>query len=364
MPAARGPLNGPGPQEAYAWLSYVGYDQATNRSQWYWEAIYIGNGGGSWNAGATNYWSLSGFAATSGTFVIGSPGTGDILLGSGYFWKSHDANGYLAAGNMVVGIDTVLPNVGDGSASISSGTPPRIPKPPSTPAIATLNSVTTDGANLTITSPSDNGGSAVLDYLIQYSKDDFATIAASKTSGAASQSITGLEAGTDYKMRYRARNAIGSSGWSAARAFTTDSGIYVSDGTKWIGKGPAVSDGAAFVNAGNGIRVSDGDSWEPLIPVILAVPEVLELDDDASPTKIDVRVEVPDLTRGIKVQTARDAQFETDATTTNFTPTTLAASYLANIADAGLPRDWYVRVAYNVAGKSSIWGNPQVITLP
>lgn len=81
MPGAHGNLRGSGPQQAYVWLSYVSYDAASNRSTWYYEAIYKG-GWGSWS-GSTQSWSLSGFATASGTFTIPSPGTGDIVSAQG-----------------------------------------------------------------------------------------------------------------------------------------------------------------------------------------------------------------------------------------------------------------------------------------
>lgn len=263
MPGATGPLNGSGPQEVYAWLSYHSRNIAGNYTTWYYEAVYKGNGYGSWSGG-TQYWSLSGFAVGGGTFTIPSPGTGDVWLGSGTFNKGHNAQGYLSAGVLTVSVDTNHSAIGDGSVGVSSGAIARIPKPPGLPGQATFRSSTPDSIEFQIYGPSDNGGSAITTYLIKiYTKDELGAYVFVKSynSGASIQSVGDLSPATDYYVQYNAINAYGTSNNSIiSAAMTTESGIYVSDGTNWVGAGPRVSDGDSWEIAIP--TISDGDSWE------------------------------------------------------------------------------------------------------
>lgn len=225
MASAFGNLNGSGPQRVWVMLEYVNYDQAGNYSRWDWEVRYYGEGYGSWTGG-TQSWSLSGFAVTSGTWEMKEADRYKtyIVLGSGRFTKGHNAAGNLAAGTMTATITTNHSSVGSGSASVSSGTPPRIPKTPSAPAAPTSVNPSATGVTFNRSAPSDNGGSSITDYDFQIaSNSNFSTVVQSWSSTSASQSRSGLTRATDYWVRYRAENAVGVSSWSSAVKFTTDS---------------------------------------------------------------------------------------------------------------------------------------------
>lgn len=224
MASAFGNLNGSGPQRVWVMLEYVDYNQAGNYSRWDWEVRYYGEGYGSWSGG-TQSWSLSGFAVTSGTWEMKQADAFKtyIVLGSGRFNKGHNADGYLSAGTMTASINTNHSSVGDGSASVSSGTPPRIPKAPDAPPAASSVNPSATGVTFNRTAPSDNGGSSLTGYDFQIaSNSSFSTIVQSWSSTGATQSRSGLTHATNYWIRYRAENAIGTSAWSTAVGFTTD----------------------------------------------------------------------------------------------------------------------------------------------
>jgi len=230
MPSATGDLSGSGPQQVYVWLSYHSMVQPSNYTRWYWELIYRNNGGLQWLSDAVHYWSLSGFAV-AGPNYFGIPsswaGSGDHLLGSGVFNKTHNSNGYLAAGVLTGSIVTQHSNIGSGSAGVSSGTPPRVPKPPAVPPAPVRQSSTTyDTLVFQIFSPSDNGGSAITTYnLAVYTKSgDTYNLVKSWSSGASIQSVSDLDANTEYWVQYRAVNAYGAGPWSTITAMDTAAG--------------------------------------------------------------------------------------------------------------------------------------------
>ena len=57
MATATSQLSGSGNQQIWLSLTYAGYNQAGNYSNWNWELRYYGNGWGSW--GGTLNWRLS-----------------------------------------------------------------------------------------------------------------------------------------------------------------------------------------------------------------------------------------------------------------------------------------------------------------
>jgi len=88
----------------------------------------------------------------------------------------------------------------------------------------TLGSATTTTQALTWTAPSANG-SAITDYLVQYSTDNATwTTFADGTSTTASASVTGLTLNTLYYYRVAAVNAIGTGTYSASASGSTAAG--------------------------------------------------------------------------------------------------------------------------------------------
>lgn len=267
MPGATANLSGSGPQQVYVWLSYTSYSQSGNYSNWYRELVYKNNGGLQWiNDG--NTWQYGGWMGSAAHgFAIPSSwaGSGDHLLNSGSFTKSHDADGYLTGGNLSATINTNHTSIGDGTATVSSGTPPRIPKAPDTPPNSVFTSADSDRVNFTVASPADNGGSSIIDYdqrLYTLSGGVYTQVAQKTTTGA-SQFFDGLDPSTQYYHRYRARNAIGSSGYTAYVPMLTEGGIFVSDGSAWKGYTTQTSDGVAWTKPTP--QISDGSAWaDPL----------------------------------------------------------------------------------------------------
>lgn len=109
---------------------------------------------------------------------------------------------------------------GVGSLTIEAAEVPQAP---------TISSI--EGADESVqvnwTEPSEDGGSDILDYLVQYSPsdDDFAEDATSSLTvkGSADEGkimITGLTNGTEYDVRMRARNMAGSGAWSTVGSAT------------------------------------------------------------------------------------------------------------------------------------------------
>ena len=93
------------------------------------------------------------------------------------------------------------------------------PQPPTTVGASVANSK----ATVSWHAPSDNGGSAITGYSVQYSTNGGATwkTATMCKGTATSCTITGLTAGTSYEFHVSATNAIGTSSYSASSASVT-----------------------------------------------------------------------------------------------------------------------------------------------
>lgn len=222
MASAFGNLSGSGNQQVWLNFYYISYNQAGNYSTWGYELRYYGNGWGSWS-GSTWWWSLSGFAVSSGGFNIpyGERYNTYKTLTAGTFTRAHDANGYLAAGNLVGAISTDHSSVGNGTVAVYSGAPPRIPKVPAQPAAPTFQSASTTTINFGITAPNNNG-STITTYNLQASTSaNFSTGLVSWNSGASNQVTPPLVPGNKYWIRYRAVNGVGTGPWSPALSAST-----------------------------------------------------------------------------------------------------------------------------------------------
>ena len=96
---------------------------------------------------------------------------------------------------------------------------------PSEPAPPTGVDITTEGnGELTVgwTAPTDDGGSAITGYTVQYRKSsDTAWTAHAHAGTATTTTITGLEASTSYQVHVLAKNAEGTSDWSASGTGST-----------------------------------------------------------------------------------------------------------------------------------------------
>lgn len=208
-------LSGSGNQQIYVALSYGGMDQPNNRTLWYWEVRYYGNGYGSW--GTTIYWTLSGFATGGSSHYVsqGERYNTYTSLGSGSFYKTHNSAGYLSAGTLTASISTDHTSIGSGSVGVGTGAIPRVPKAPSKPPTPTFQSATTTTISFGIQGPSDNGGSPITTYRLQAAKDAaFTQGVVNWNSGASNQVTPTLDPGNQYFIRFYAENAYGSGPWS------------------------------------------------------------------------------------------------------------------------------------------------------
>jgi uncharacterized repeat protein (TIGR02543 family) len=138
-------------------------------------------------------------ASNGSTCTIVSPGTSCTIApltnGTAYTFTSTATN---TAGSSA-----------SASTSSASVTPAGVPSAP-TGVSGTGNGGT---INIAWTVPSSDGGSAVTDYIVEYSVDGSGTWAtfADGTSTATSATVTGLIAGNAYEFRVTAKNIIGNS---------------------------------------------------------------------------------------------------------------------------------------------------------
>jgi hypothetical protein len=109
------------------------------------------------------------------------------------------------------------------STASASVTPVGVPDSPTNLIVSAANS----GAALTWTAPTNNGGSAITDYVVQYSVNagQAWTAFADGTSTLTSANVSGLTNGQPYVFRVAARNAIGTSEYVAYMTATYPVGV-------------------------------------------------------------------------------------------------------------------------------------------
>jgi predicted phage tail protein len=122
--------------------------------------------------------------------------------------------------------------------------------------------------------PSSNGGSTILDYLIQYSSDGGQSWSAfsAPTSNATSALVDGLTNGTSYEFRVAAINDAGSSSYSASSAAVIPhtvaskplnlTGAWGDQSAQLNWDAPSSDGGAALVDYIIELSTDDGDTWE------------------------------------------------------------------------------------------------------
>ncbi|WP_326554681.1 fibronectin type III domain-containing protein [Micromonospora sp. NBC_01813] len=118
------------------------------------------------------------------------------------------------------------------SAAASATTLATAPAAPPAPA-ATSRQAT----SLTVewSAPADSGGAAVTGYQVQWSTSASMSAPSSATTASPSLTIANLNPSTQYHVRVRAVNSVGSGTYGAATALRTTSGLRVANpaGTEW-----------------------------------------------------------------------------------------------------------------------------------
>ncbi len=108
---------------------------------------------------------------------------------------------------------------GNWSSSSVAITPRTIPRAPSN----IISAVGDSQVSLSWTAPSTNSGSAITDYVVQYSNDGGSswTNVPHSASTATTAIVTGLTNGTGYRFRTAAVNAAGTGSWSSSSPSAT-----------------------------------------------------------------------------------------------------------------------------------------------
>jgi hypothetical protein len=211
-------LSGSGPQQGYMNVYRESQSAAGNYSVYRIVGSYLARGYGSW-ANRTQYWSANaGGQAFSGSFVIGSPGTGDINLINTTFVRYHDGNGYGTDFNTTFCIDTDHSVIGDGCGTVYEGYPPRIPTVPPAPVSYAVDQPTATSLRYIYNGQGD-GGSPIIRWEYQYALDAWFTIGVSPwITGTGTDIATGLTPSTTYYFRSHGINAVGVGGVSGQTA--------------------------------------------------------------------------------------------------------------------------------------------------
>ena len=158
-----------------------------------------------WGAGAAN------------NKPISISGSGEVVVG-GTFTAWHGVKyGANSDMNFSLSINNIGP--GDTGPSVASGTAwiaPRVASLPDTPTTPTLSNVTADNIRVNGSTPGNNG-SAIVEYQFQRATNSaFTTGVVTTPHNGPFLDLWGLNKATTYWFRFRARNGVGWSPWSAA----------------------------------------------------------------------------------------------------------------------------------------------------
>lgn len=137
---------------------------------------------------------------------------------------------------------------------------------PVAPASLVVTPSGVGGFSVSWNAPTDNGGSAITGYRLEYSTSSAFTGATAVTVAGTSHTVTGLTPGVMYYFRVAARNAVTDnystwSVYSSTRSATALGGIEVWNGTAWEeAESVEVWNGTAWVPVSS-VEIWGGASW-------------------------------------------------------------------------------------------------------
>jgi hypothetical protein len=131
---------------------------------------------------------------------------------------------------------------------------------PSAPDAPDLLGTTSTTATIDWDPPSDDGGSPITSYTVQWSTTSGFTSGNGSATATAPYTISGLSPGTRYYIRVRANSAVGSGAWSPSVPTTLQSGVKVWNGTAFVDRQVYVWDGSSWT-AADEVRIWNGSTW-------------------------------------------------------------------------------------------------------
>jgi hypothetical protein len=148
-------------------------------------------------------------------------GQASITLGSGVTgWLNQGTGTPTISFNAYHNVGSIFGNASLSGSFVATRVSTTVPGAPPAPVPRTGLGYTS--IPFSISQPSSNGGSAVLDYTMQVATDSvFNEVVSQWVSGSTNQTATGLTPGVTYYIRYRARNVNGSGNWSPVLARAT-----------------------------------------------------------------------------------------------------------------------------------------------
>lgn len=180
-----------------------------------------------------------GTAPNAPTVILSSDGSTSITgLTPGttyYLWaRTHNAHGYSPW------------------SVRSSTTTLRVPNAPLPPTLSVLDQ---QRINVTFPVPSDNGGTAILEYQIGYGTSSTGPSTTSSGTPVTANTISSLLPGTRYYFWLRVRNSVGWGNWSNPSNVKTISGVRINVGGVWKEAIPYVRVGGVWVLARPWVRI-------------------------------------------------------------------------------------------------------------
>lgn len=183
----------------------------------------------------------------NGNFGFDFRNSDSLLLHASDNWFGADGNGYM---NYSVGgaCNAAILGYTDTTGWYSA---PRIARPPYAPysypsAAASITAITATSFQYQF-SGTDNGGSAIIEWQIEYSTtSNFAAGTVTAVTSSGTSVLTGLASGTQYWVRARGRNALGWGAYSDVATATTLASVKVSNGTSWVTPTVQVSNGTQW----------------------------------------------------------------------------------------------------------------------